>query len=114
METYGIVISAISAIGVVFAIVFSAVSHSRASKKETGDAASQQAAMLVQIGTIQSGIDEIKKQIKENNSTTAELRLDLTKISIDLEHNKSDLQTAFRKIDALSAKIDAFDKKTAG
>ncbi len=92
MSTLEIVLTIISVVSSLCAIVFGFAAFRRNQKKEDADEGSEKGTMLTEIGYIKGGIDDIKAEQREQRKTNTEFveRLVSVEASAKQAHKRLD------------------------
>lgn len=100
MEANGI-LTAISVISTLCAIVFGYAAFSRSKNKDTAENAKTDATVLTEIGYIKANTDEIKAEQKEQRKTNTEFvsRLTAVEVSAKQAHKRIDTIEGYKRTD---------------
>lgn len=93
------ILTVISVISTVCAIVFGYAAFARNGKKDTADEARADATVLSEIGYIKGGIDDIKAEQREQNKTNIEILTRLTAV-------EESAKQAHHRLDRLDGIVD--------
>lgn len=99
MSTLEIILTIISVVSSLCAIVFGVAAFRRNQKKDDAEAGSEKGTMLTEIGYIKGGIDDIKAEQREQRKTNTEFVSRLTEV-------EASAKQAHKRLDGIERRIE--------